>query len=787
MALCRKCFSYILCFALVSSLILSGAGGIWSARAAQTNGDHTVEVNPYTPTVLVDGELVEFAAYNIDGYGYFKLRDIAMVLDGTEKSFSVEWSEERNAIILEPGKPYAAQGGELEVPAKISTERGVRSTSTVILDGKKQDLTAFTIKGYNYFKLRDLAAAIDFGVGWDGTTNTVSIDSTTGYVPEEASAAESPKVVDAEIVYKRLKIENIRHSYPLLSIDGEEYIGLGDLASLFSLTSLRFDIDRGRLDSEHSGRRAYELVIGKPYTRTNSDEEIRKKLQDWLIVNRSFNTDAFVEVTQSFTSLIVNGVEWDIEAYVYEGVPFFHMRELGKALNYDLVRRENNDITTFEFLPNVEGVHRLSAIETNYAVWNTLATRQARWASIPNRYLFVDPSDRILGVVTAYPWESYDVRTDDTAIEIQTYDQDLNLLSTKRVDFELPIFGGFYAGEKYNYIAFGQLNTEENDQKEVIRVVKYDKDFNRIASVSVYGRESITTIPFDAARGRMAEYGDTLVFHTSRERYRTPDGLNHQSQLTLVIDTSAMRVTNALGQFQRNHVSHSFDQYVLFDGGSHVLLDHGDAYPRSIVLHKSAGSNYTSLDLVDIPGPSGANVTGVSIGGFEASSTHYLALYNTVDHSKVEGYTNFELVGYMSKELPDIEYIMQRRDIMVAAVPKNQLHPSQVEHITLYPYRDTDRTSSRPFLVKVGADRYMVLWQEYQIHVSEDYYGNPRESLTATGVRVLYMDGRGKPLTETSFVEGYKLSESDPVVFGDQVVWYLDNGSEQLLYTLPIE
>jgi len=85
-------------------------------------------------------------------------------------------------------------------------------------------------------------------------------------------------------------------------------------------------------------------------------------------------------------------------------------------------------------------------------------------------------------------------------------------------------------------------------------------------SVSVKGGESFTTKPFDAAAGRMAEDGDRLVFHTSRERYTTSDGLNHQSQLTLIVDTGAMKVLNDLGPFQSNHVSHSFDQYVLIDG-----------------------------------------------------------------------------------------------------------------------------------------------------------------------------------------------------------------------------
>jgi hypothetical protein len=37
-----------------------------------------------------------------------------------------------------------------------------------------------------------------------------------------------------------------------------------------------------------------------------------------------------------------------------------------------------------------------------------------------------------------------------------------------------------------------------------------------------------------------------------------------------------MCVLNDMGRFQSNHVSHSFDQNVQFDGSDHVLVDHGD-------------------------------------------------------------------------------------------------------------------------------------------------------------------------------------------------------------------
>ena len=40
-------------------------------------------------------------------------------------------------------------------------------------------------------------------------------------------------------------------------------------------------------------------------------------------------------------------------------------------------------------------------------------------------------------------------------IVVETYDSKLNLVSSKNVAAELPIFGGIYIGENYNYAVFG--------------------------------------------------------------------------------------------------------------------------------------------------------------------------------------------------------------------------------------------------------------------------------------------------------------------------------------------
>ena len=48
---------------------------------------------PTASAVIVDGRSITFDAYNIAGYNYFKLRDLALQLNGTPKQFAVGWDE----------------------------------------------------------------------------------------------------------------------------------------------------------------------------------------------------------------------------------------------------------------------------------------------------------------------------------------------------------------------------------------------------------------------------------------------------------------------------------------------------------------------------------------------------------------------------------------------------------------------------------------------------------------------------------------------------------------------
>ena len=164
----KKLLSILLAVTLMFSVLITGA------LAAST-------AVPTSASVLVNGSVVAFEAYNINDNNYFKLRDLAKALSGTGKQFEIGWDEANNAISLTSGTAYTPKGDELTSSGNKGSQPAELSSSSVYLDGSKISLTAYNIGGYNYFKLRDVAGALNFGVGWDGATSTITIDTSIGY------------------------------------------------------------------------------------------------------------------------------------------------------------------------------------------------------------------------------------------------------------------------------------------------------------------------------------------------------------------------------------------------------------------------------------------------------------------------------------------------------------------------------------------------------------------------------------------------------------------------------
>ena len=77
-------------------------------------------------------------------------------------------------------------GGGIAYAAGVMAEK---STTPFFLNGAPVEVDAYLINGNNYFKLRDIAALVDFGVTWNAASGTVGIDTMVGYTPEGTEVA----------------------------------------------------------------------------------------------------------------------------------------------------------------------------------------------------------------------------------------------------------------------------------------------------------------------------------------------------------------------------------------------------------------------------------------------------------------------------------------------------------------------------------------------------------------------------------------------------------------------
>lgn len=143
----------------------------------QASSGMVTAVPAYSP-VYVNGVQIQFDAYNINKNNYFKLRDLAFVLSGTEAQFNVEW---KNAVAMTSGQPYIPVGGEMAEGNGIN-KIAKPTTSAVLLNGSPIELTAYNINQNNYFKLRDIGKLFNFGVRWDSARQAVVIQTDEPYV-----------------------------------------------------------------------------------------------------------------------------------------------------------------------------------------------------------------------------------------------------------------------------------------------------------------------------------------------------------------------------------------------------------------------------------------------------------------------------------------------------------------------------------------------------------------------------------------------------------------------------
>ena len=141
----------------------------------------TVSAVPNDAPFTVDGQAAAPTAFLIEDSNYVKLRDIAAMLAGTEKGFSVAYDGASDAVALTSGAAYEPLGTELAGVRDAAAVQAGAGSQQMMLDGVPLELDAYMIDGANYIKLRDLGQALDCGVTYDPATQAVGLEPSLPY------------------------------------------------------------------------------------------------------------------------------------------------------------------------------------------------------------------------------------------------------------------------------------------------------------------------------------------------------------------------------------------------------------------------------------------------------------------------------------------------------------------------------------------------------------------------------------------------------------------------------
>ena len=330
---------------------------------------------------------------------------------------------------------------------------------------------------------------------------------------------------------------------------------------------------------------------------------------------------------------------------------------------------------------------------------------------------------------------------------IETYDSSFKLKSQNSIQRELNFFGGFYSGEKYNFIVFGQHNPNEDDNVEVLRVVKYSKSWQKLGTASVKGENTYAI--FQAGSCRMTELEGILFVDTSHTMYASDaDRLHHQSNMLIKIDEETMQVTDCRSDVMNivatGYVSHSFNQFILTDGEYVYTIDHGDGYPRGISICKTLPDKIKPESVaipLEILGDFESNETGVSIGGAELSTNNCLIAGNSIEQQETLDFN-------------------QARNIFLTITPKNNVttEGSTIKWITNY--NDGKEHEVRtPHLVKINDNKFLIMWEE----TINELDGS---------IKMVLVDENGNKLSDIITMGG-RLSDCKPILYNNKVTWYV--------------
>ncbi len=363
----------------------------------------------------------------------------------------------------------------------------------------------------------------------------------------------------------------------------------------------------------------------------------------------------------------------------------------------------------------------------------------------------------------------------NSKICLEYYDNDLVLKSKKQIPLELPIWGGFYKGNDAYYVVEGKNNTDCVDGTEVVRIIKYDTDWKKIGSGSVFaksGWEYEIRTPFMGGRVSIAENNGVLFVATGREGYYDASvGMGHQGMMLIRMDEKSFDTKIVYGDFW-----HSFSQYIGIKGSDVYVYEQSEGSRCNTISRFDADK--TDTDYFD------AHLDHFGVFGYGGSRESVWAIpcYASVDDM---AFTSKNILG-IGTSIDQTKYDSiddkTAHNIYLTITPFSDHDGSDTKIKWLTNYSGNSKSFIGLNLTKINDDRFLVTWEE-QEYTGDETASDLNDTLSYNKLHYMFIDGLGNKLSK-EFTAKAAISECHPVVKGKKIVYYASNSTCVDFYTI---
>ena len=344
------------------------------------------------------------------------------------------------------------------------------------------------------------------------------------------------------------------------------------------------------------------------------------------------------------------------------------------------------------------------------------------------------------------------VVSDGKSIYVEDYNNSFELKNTRSIAVELKGFVGFYNGRDNYYFVFYDYNEEENNSKEVVRVVKYSKSWSRISAAKLTGAGDFgeqIRYPFDLGECSMGEINGKLYLATGHEGYVDPQyNQGHQGFLMFEIDEASMT-----GKVVDADLWHSFSQHISIKDSNNIFILEESEGDEGTLVSKATQANPYRTNTIKVLKYGGqrtsawAVATRATADGITFSDNNVLAVGTSIDQSK-----------YSDSSSNNLYYVY------LSVTPINNFTESATSLKWLSSSIKSGMKAVK--IVKINSNRFVVMWEA----TYDEAKSSNEDPLSNHVLHYVFIDGNGNKIGQEMKC-AVPLSDCEPVLKDGYISW----------------